>query len=117
VVLPLAACSASHGPQARSNAESLVSATRSAGVAPGLTVDTAEALYGSGAPQICDALKGGLSSAETLLLAGDQSGRGGKVVSSDAITYERIVVQTYCPDQLSTYDQLVSDINVTKTTR
>ena len=84
-----------------------MSATESAGVASGLTVETAEALYGTSAPQICDALDGGVSSAESLLLTGNPAGRRGKVVTTDAITYERLVVQTYCPDQLSTYDDLV----------
>ena len=76
----------------------------------------AESLYGSSAPQICDALDGGVSSAESLLLTLKPSGRRAKVITTDAITYERLVVQTYCPDQLSTYDDLVSGIDGTDTT-
>lgn len=94
-----------------------MSATQAADVAPGLTVSTAEALYGTSAPQICDALSGGVSSAESLLLSGNPAGRRSKLVTTDAVTYERLVVKTYCPDHLSTYDQLTSDIDGTSTTR
>lgn len=117
VAVLVAACSTTHDAQQQSDAQRLVTATRSAGVAPRLTVEVAEALYGSSAPQICDALDGGVSSAEELLLAGNSSGRRGKVITTDAVTYERLVVQTYCPDDLATYDDLVSDIDATKTTR
>jgi hypothetical protein len=39
-----------------------------------------------------------------------------KVISTDAITYGRLVVQAYCPDQLSTYDDLVSGVDGVATT-
>ena len=116
--LVLAGCSC--GPTARqeqSDAQHLVSAAHSAGVASGLTVGVAESLYGTSAPQICDVLDGGVSSAESLLLTGNPAGRRPKVITTDAITYERLVVQTYCPNNLSTYDDLVSDIDGTTTTR
>ena len=92
-----------------------MSAAHSAGVAPGLTVGVAESLYGTSAPQICDVLKDGVSSAESLLLSGNPSGRRPKIVTTDAVTYERLVVKTYCPDELSTYDDLVADIDPTET--
>ena len=113
----LVGCSSSHSAQEQTDAEALVSAAHSAGVAPRLTVGVAESLYGSSAPQICDALDGGVSSAESLLLKGNPAGRREKLVTTDAVTYERLVVQTYCPDQLATYDDLVSDIDATTTTR
>jgi hypothetical protein len=113
----VAACSSTHSAEEQSDAETLVSAAHSAGVAPGLTVGVAESLYGSSASQICDALDGGVSSAESLLLTGNPSGRRPKVVTKDAITYERLVVQTYCPDHLTTYDDLVSGIDGVTTTR
>ena len=113
----LVSCSSTHSAQEQSDAQQLVSAAHSAGVAQGLTVGVAESLYGTSAPQICDALDGGVSSAESLLLTGNPAGRRAKLVTADAVTYERLVVQTYCPDQLSTYDDLVSDIDPTKTTR
>jgi hypothetical protein len=99
----------------KSQAEALVTAAHSAGVAPGLTVGVAESLYGTSAPQICDVLDGGVSSAETLLLTGNPAGRREKLITTDAVTYERLVVKTYCPDDLSTYEDLVADIDATKT--
>ena len=77
----------------------------------------AEALYGTSAPQICDVLDGGVSSAESLLLTGNPAGRRRRSsITTDAVTYERLVVKTYCPDELSTYDDLVDDIDATETT-
>ena len=99
----------------KADAQKLVSAAHSAGVAPDLTVEVAESLYGTSAPQICDVLKDGVSSAESLLLTGNPSGRREKLVTTDAVTYERLVVKTYCPDELSTYEDLVADIDPTET--
>ncbi len=75
----------------------------------------AESLYGTSASQVCDVLKDGVSSAESLLLSGNPSGRRPKIVTTDAVTFERLVVKTYCPDELSTYDDLVDDIDPTDT--
>ena len=115
-VVLLAACSSTSSAQEKSKADELVAATKSAGVAPDLTVGVAEALYGTSAPQICDALEGGISSAESLLLTGNPAGRRGKLITTDAVTYGRLVVTTYCPDELSDYDDLVSDIDATEKT-
>ena len=35
-------------------------------------------------------------------------------MTTDAVTYERLVVKTYCPDELSTYEDLVADIDPTE---
>src|SRR4051812_22050610 len=83
----LASCSSTHSADEQSKAKELVAATESAGVAPGLTVGIAEALYGSSAAQLCDALDGGVSSAEQLLLTGNLTGRRDKVITTDAVTY------------------------------
>jgi hypothetical protein len=119
VLVLVAACSSTGTEEQateRDNATTLVTAAHAAGVAPGLTVEVAESLYGSSASQICDVLKDGVSSAESLLLSGNPSGRREKLVTTDAVTYERLVVKTYCPDELSTYDDLVADIDPTTTT-
>ena len=119
VLVLVAACSSTGAEEQateQANAETLVSAAHAAGVAPGLTVEVAESLYGSSASQICDVLKDGVSSAESLLLAGNPSGRREKLITTDSVTYGRLVVKTYCPDELSTYDDLVADIDPTTTT-
>ena len=116
----LAGCSstgAEEHAKEKSQAEALVSAAHTAGVAPGLTVEVAESLYGTTAPQICDVLDGGVSSAESMLLTGNPAGRREKLITTDAVTYERLVVQTYCPKDLTTYDDLVADVDATKATR
>lgn len=113
-VLLVAGCSSTGGKE-KAHATKLVSAAHSAGVAPDLTVGVAESLYGTTASQICDVLKDGVSSTESLLLAGNPAGRRPKVVTTDAVTYERLVVKTYCPARLSTYDDLVADIDPTNT--
>lgn len=114
VAVALATACSSTGAEGRADAQKLVSATRSAGVAPHLTVGTAESLYGTSASQVCDVLDGGVSSAESLILAGRPSGRREKLVTTDAVTYGRLVVQTYCPDELSTYKELVADLDPTE---
>ncbi len=98
------------------SAQKLVSAAQAAGVAPGLTAEVAQSLYGGSAAQICDVLDGGVSSAESMLLTLNPSGRRAKLITTDAIAYERLVVQTYCPNELSTYDDLVAEIDGTETT-
>ena len=52
-----------------------------------------------------------MSSAEYLLLTGNLTGRREKLITTDAVTFGRLVVKTYCPDQLSTYKDLVADID------
>jgi hypothetical protein len=112
----LSACgSATSEGQSAARAQQLVSSAQAAGVAPGLTVDVAESLYGSSAPQVCDALDGGVSSAESMLLTLNPAGRRPKVISTDAVTYGRLVVQTYCPQDLPTYDDLVSGMDPVET--
>jgi hypothetical protein len=93
------------------SAQKLVAAAHAAGVAPGLTAEVAESLYGGSAAQVCDVLGGGVSSAESMLLTLNPSGRRAKVITDDAIAYGRLVVQTYCPGELSTYDDLVADMH------
>jgi hypothetical protein len=117
LVLAAGCSSTGAGEQAteEENATTLVSAAHAAGVAPDLTVGVAESLYGTSAPQICDVLKDGISSAESLLLSGNPAGRREKLVTTDAVTYERLVVKTYCPDELSTYEDMVADIDPTET--
>lgn len=116
VALLLTGCSSTGSHEERAKAEKLVKATESAGVAPGLTVDTAEALYGDSAAPVCDALDGGVGNVEQLLLTGNVTGRRDKVITEDAVTYGRLVVQVYCPDELDTYDDLVDDIDATEVT-
>ena len=115
----LSACSSSTTTEQAADAtlaEKLVAAAHAAGVAPGLTAAVAESLYGGTAAQVCDVLGGGVSSAESMLLTLNPSGRRAKVITDDAIAYGRLVVQTYCPGELSTYDDLVSGIDGTETT-
>jgi hypothetical protein len=94
----------------RERAEQLVAATEAAGVAPGLTVDAAEALYGDDAPAVCRAFDGGTSSAADVALRGHLANRR-KVITTDAIIYGRLVVQTYCPDVLGDYDAVVDELD------
>lgn len=115
----LTACSSSTTTQQAGDAakaETLVAAVHSAGLAPGLTVAVAESLYGGSAAQVCDVLDGGVSSAESMLLTLNPSGRRAKVITDDALAYGRLVVQNYCPAELSTYDDLVAGIDGTETT-
>ncbi|MFV0315821.1 MAG: hypothetical protein ACK5O2_02525 [Microthrixaceae bacterium] len=108
----LGACSSSgNSATAQSKAEQLVAATEAAGVAPRLNVDTAESLYGTKAPAVCDAFDGGLSTtAENILFGNPAHGRA-KTITDEAVTYGRLVIEVYCPDELSDYDHAVEALD------
>jgi hypothetical protein len=95
-------------------AQQLVAAAHSAGVAPHLTVGVAEALYGSSAPAVCRVFKGGLDTPERNDLVGNLSNRRPTTITTNAVTYGRLVVQTYCPDELSRYNAFVKNLNPVK---
>jgi hypothetical protein len=91
-------------------AAELVAATESAGVAPRLTTDLAESLYGTDAPGVCDLFDGGLStSAKNVILGNPAQGRR-KTVTDEAVVYGRLVVQTYCPDELDDFEDVVAGL-------
>lgn len=96
--------------QQRERAEDLVTATQAAGVAPRLTVDTAEALYGTEAPAVCEAFRGGSTTSAELILRGNAFRGRRKAITPEAVTYARLVVETYCPDVLQDFRRGVRDI-------
>jgi hypothetical protein len=92
-------------------AAELVAATQAAGIAPRLTTDVAESLYGTDASTMCDVFDGGLStSAENVILGNPAQGRR-TTVTDDAVVYGRLVVQTYCPEVLDDYEEAVADLD------
>lgn len=92
-------------------AAALVEATQAAGVAPRLTTDVAESLYGADAAAVCDVFEGGLgTSARNVILGNAAQGRR-TTVTDEAVVYGRLVVQTYCPDELDHYDDVVADLD------
>ena len=92
-------------------AEQLVAATQAAGVAPHLTVEVAESLYGTDAATVCDVFQDGLTTAERNDLLGNPAGRRTKTITTDAVEYGRLVVQTYCPDELANYDKVADKLD------
>jgi hypothetical protein len=112
--LVVAGCGAANAPSGTpeaQRAEQLVSSAKAAGVAPHLTVGVAEAMYGSTAPGVCKVFEDGLTTAEKNDLLGNPSGRRPKSITTDAVTYGRLVVQAYCPQQLAHYDAAVEDLD------
>jgi hypothetical protein len=106
----MTACSTGDAESHR-KAEELVAATEAAGVAPRLTVDVAEALYGDDAAAVCDAFDGSLGSAGRLLLFGNPSGRRPKTITTRAVEYSLLVVETYCPEHLEHLRSEVEDLH------
>jgi len=43
-------------------------------------------------------------------LPGNPTGRRAKTITTDAVTYGRLVVRTYCPDELSSFDDAVKTL-------
>ena len=111
VALSLAAACSTDDEAARSKAEQLVAATSDAGVAPRLTVEVAEALYGDDAAALCDVFEDGLTSTEQLILLGNPSGRRHKTITDSSIEYAELVVRTYCPDVIDEFHDVVTELD------
>jgi hypothetical protein len=114
LTLVAAGCGPSNAPSdtpKAQRAEQLVASAHAAGVAPHLTVGLAESMYGTSAPGVCKVFEGGLTSAEQNDLLGNPSGRRPKSITTDAVTYGRLVVKAYCPEQLPHYDAAVEDLD------
>jgi hypothetical protein len=92
-------------------AEQLVAATEKAGVAPRLTTDAAESLYGTDASSVCDAFDGGASTAADLIMRGNLAQGRRKVITDEAVIYTGLVVETYCPDLLIHLEDVVKDLD------
>lgn len=112
----LAGCAVEDDDEAADKAAQLVTATRAAGLAPRLTADIAESLYGDDAPAVCDVFDDDLGSAARMLLLGNPSGRRAKSVTSHSVEYLAVVVEVYCPehtprirDELDELDPLERD--------
>jgi hypothetical protein len=106
-----AGCSTNPSAEEQQLAETLVSSAHEAGIAPRLTVDVAESLYGTDAPTVCDAFEGGTSTSGELLLFGNQTQRRRKTITDDATAFARLVVETYCPDVLPDFDEAVERVD------
>jgi hypothetical protein len=104
------AINAPSGSAKAQRAQQLVSSAKAAGVAPHLTVGMAESMYGTGAPGVCKVFEDGLTTAERNDLLGNPSGRRPKSITTNAVTYGRLVVKAYCPRQLTNYNEAVNDL-------
>lgn len=92
-------------------AEQLVEATQQAGILPNLTPEVVESLYGAAAPTVCDAFDGGLSTPAANLLRGNPGHGRRQTITTTALTYAGLVVQTYCPDVLPEFESAIQDID------
>ena len=95
----------------QAKAEQLVAATQAAGVAPRLTVDVAESLYGTDAEAVCKAFDEELSTSATNQLLGRFGLSRRKTITDQAVTYGGLVVDTYCPEFRGNYDAVVADLD------
>ena len=111
VLAPGCGRSAADDAEAQQKAEQLVAATEAAGVAPHLTVEVVTSLYGTDAPTACVVFADGLTTAERNDLLGNPTGRRAKTITTDAVAYGRLVVQTYCPAELSNFDDAVRTLD------
>jgi hypothetical protein len=92
-------------------AEQLVASTQAAGIAPRLTVDVAESLYGTDAEAVCEAFDGELSTSAKNQLLGRFGLNRRKTITDHAVTYGGLVVDTYCPEFRAQYDDVVADLD------
>jgi hypothetical protein len=120
LLLSVAGCSstsASDKAIAQSKAQQLVAASKAAGIAPHYTVDATAAEFGTSALQVCGAFKHGLNGPGSLLTIGNPAGRRPKLVSNQAVTYGRLVIETYCPNRIKNFNKTVADLDPTRRTR
>ena len=110
IALLVVACGSDDHAGSRAKAERFVAATVEAGLAPRLTVEVAESLYGNDAATVCEAFDGPLSSAEEIILLGNPSGRRHKTITTHALEYAQLVVETYCPEHLPNIVAVVDDL-------
>jgi len=105
-----ASCASDSDPVAQQRATELVAATQQAGLAPGLTVESAEALYGADAPAFCEAHRADLGSVAGLVVRGNTAQGRRPTITDEAIEYGRLVAEIYCPDVVDDYDAFVGDL-------
>ena len=109
--LVISGCASSDDDEAQRLAGQLVSSLHSEDLAPRLTVDVAAALYGTNAATVCEAFDGPLSSAERIILLGNPSGRRPKTITTDSVSYVRLVVETYCPERSEYLADVVDELD------
>lgn len=105
----LAGCASTDETAADQNAQALVAATQAAGIAPELTPEIAESLYEDDAPGICGPLEDnelGLVRFARIPLWGMPEEK-----TQDLVEYDRLVVETYCPDQLDRFNEVLDRLN------
>lgn len=107
----LTSCATSDDDDAAAKAERFVASVQRAGLAPRLTAEVAESLYGTDADAVCDAFDGSLGSAAHTMLFGNPSGRRHKTITTDSVEYALIVVETYCPDNLEHLRAEIADLD------
>lgn len=109
VVATLAvACAAQDDPEAHRRAVELVEATKEAGIAKGLTVDTAVALYGDDATTFCDVQSGGLDSIGGHVAIGNAAQGRRTTITDEAVEYGRLLTEIYCPNVDAKYEDTVT---------
>jgi len=119
VAVVLVSCSSNEKNEATEKqlARQLVDATRAAGILPDLTPDVVAALYGTDASAVCDAFDGGITTPAANRLLGNP-GHGRRVnVTDTAVTYARLVIETYCPEVLPDFDEAIESVDPVEVTR
>ena len=109
-------CGTDEEDEARTRAAQLVAATRDAGLAPRLTADLAEWLYGADAEAVCEAFDGSLGSAARSLLRGNPGHGRPKAITTHSAEYVRVVVEVYCPARLDHVDAELDELDLLERT-
>ncbi len=92
-------------------ATQFVDAAHAAGIAERMTVDRRRGVVRHRRIGVCDAFDGDLSTSAKNMLLGNLGQRRRKTITDEAVTYARLVVQTYCPDHLDDFDDAVQDLD------
>lgn len=104
--------------QASQRADQLIAAAHDAGVPTPLDKDQVIRLFGTDGGQVCQDPGSALSLARAYQgLSNGAAGPGqrGVIGESDLVAGERLVIQTYCPDQIDEFDRAVRDLKLDDT--
>ena len=111
LAIGVAGCGADDSDSANAKADALVKAASAENLAPNLTNEVARTLYGDDGGRVCGTLT--RDSQPTVL------GLGRTRIQSqpeehvdDLVAYDRLVVKTYCPDELGQFNDLLERLRI-----
>ena len=97
--------------EAKSKADAFTQAVLETELAPAMTAEVARSLYADDGGTVCALLDDDPQSPSLVAWARTNVRGQPEEQAQDVIEYDRIVVETYCPENLERFETLISDLN------